>query len=68
MAKRKILAVHPGEILKTEFREPMGVKPIRSQKRLTFLGSMTLCGEIGPSVPIPPFAWENILLSQPSSG
>jgi antitoxin HigA-1 len=38
MAKRKILAVHPGEILKTEFMEPMGVSAYSLAKALNFPG------------------------------
>jgi len=39
MAKpRKIFAVHPGEILKTEFMEPMGVSAYALAKALNFLG------------------------------
>ena len=39
MAKsRKIFAVHPGEILKTEFMEPMGVSAYALAKALSFPG------------------------------
>ena len=39
MAKsRKIVAVHPGEILKTEFMEPMGVTAYALAKALNFPG------------------------------
>ena len=39
MAKsRKIFAVHPGEILKTEFMEPMGVSAYALAKALNFPG------------------------------
>ena len=39
MAKsRKIVAVHPGEILKTEFMEPMGVSAYALAKSLNFPG------------------------------
>lgn len=39
MAKaRKIFAVHPGEILKTEFMEPMGVTAYALAKALEFPG------------------------------
>ena len=39
MAKpRKIFAVHPGEILKTEFMEPMGVSAYELAKALNFPG------------------------------
>ncbi|MFZ0145764.1 MAG: HigA family addiction module antitoxin [Candidatus Sulfotelmatobacter sp.] len=35
---RKIFAVHPGEILKTEFMEPMGVTAYALAKALEFPG------------------------------
>jgi addiction module HigA family antidote len=35
---RKIFAVHPGEILKTEFMEPMGVSSYELAKSLNFSG------------------------------
>jgi addiction module HigA family antidote len=39
MAKsRKVFAVHPGEILKTEFMEPMGVSAYALAKALKFPG------------------------------
>jgi addiction module HigA family antidote len=38
MPKKKILAVHPGEILKTEFLEPMGVSAYGLAKALNFPG------------------------------
>ncbi len=39
MAKgRKIFAVHPGEILKTEFMEPMGASAYELAKALSFAG------------------------------
>ncbi|MGA2022045.1 MAG: HigA family addiction module antitoxin [Candidatus Sulfotelmatobacter sp.] len=39
MAKpRRIFAVHPGEILKTEFMEPMGVSSYALAKALSFPG------------------------------
>jgi addiction module HigA family antidote len=39
MAKaRRIFAVHPGEILKTEFMEPMGVSAYALAKALNFPG------------------------------
>jgi addiction module HigA family antidote len=39
MAKsRKVFAVHPGEILKTEFMEPMGVSACELAKALNFPG------------------------------
>ncbi len=39
MAKsKKIFAIHPGEILKTEFMEPMGVSAYELAKALTFPG------------------------------
>jgi addiction module HigA family antidote len=39
MAKsRKVFAVHPGEILKTEFMEPMGVTAYALAKAISFPG------------------------------
>jgi addiction module HigA family antidote len=39
MAKaRKVFAIHPGEILKTEFMEPMGVSAYALAKALSFPG------------------------------
>jgi antitoxin HigA-1 len=38
MTKRRIFAVHPGEILKTEFMEPMGVSTYALAKALSFPG------------------------------
>jgi len=35
---RKIFAIHPGEILKTEFMEPMGVSAYELAKVLNFPG------------------------------
>jgi hypothetical protein len=65
MAKsKKIFAVHPGEILKTEFTEPMSVSAYALAKALNFPGIY----EVVPSVPIPPFAWESILAFPHSSG
>ena len=36
---KRVFAVHPGEILKTEFREPMGVGAYKLAKALHFPGS-----------------------------
>ena len=36
--KRKFFAIHPGEILKTEFMEPMGVSGYELAKALDFPG------------------------------
>jgi len=35
---RKVFAVHPGEILKTEFLEPMGISAYELAKALNFPG------------------------------
>jgi len=35
---RRIFAIHPGEILRTEFMEPMGVSAYALAKALTFPG------------------------------
>ena len=37
-AKRNVFAVHPGEILKTEFMEPMGISAYVLAKALAFPG------------------------------
>ncbi len=37
-SRKKIFAVHPGEILKTEFMEPMGVSAYALAKALHFPG------------------------------
>jgi addiction module HigA family antidote len=36
--KRKTIAAHPGEILRTEFMEPMGITAYRLAKALHFAG------------------------------
>src|ERR1700739_2573753 len=36
--RRKVFAVHPGEILKTEFMEPMGLSGYELAKALNFPG------------------------------
>jgi addiction module HigA family antidote len=36
--RRKVFAVHPGEILKTEFMEPMGVSGYELARALNFTG------------------------------
>jgi len=38
MAKRRVFAVHPGEILKSEFMEPMNISAYEMAKALGFLG------------------------------
>ena len=38
MARRKVVAVHPGEILKTEFMDPMKISAYRLAKDLDFPG------------------------------
>lgn len=43
---RKVFAVHPGEILKTEFMEPMGVDTCELAKALNFPGiHKIVCGD-----------------------
>jgi addiction module HigA family antidote len=37
-SRKKVFAVHPGEILKTEFMEPMGVSTYVLAKALRFAG------------------------------
>jgi plasmid maintenance system antidote protein VapI len=53
---KKVFVVHPGEILKTEFMEPMGVSAYELAKALNFPASMKSSGETGPSAPTRPFA------------
>jgi len=36
--KKRVFAVHPGEILKTEFMEPMGISAYALAKALDFPG------------------------------
>lgn len=38
MATSKVFAIHPGEILKTEFMEPMGLSAYQLAKSLDFPG------------------------------
>lgn len=38
MSRKKLFAVHPGEILKTEFMEPMGISAYALAKALKFPG------------------------------
>jgi len=46
MGRRKGFAVHPGEILKTEFMQPMKISAYRLAKDLTFPGIYDIvCGE-----------------------
>jgi hypothetical protein len=50
MAKsRKMFAVHPGEILKSEFMEPMGVSGYELAKALFSRGYMNWYAETGLS-------------------
>ena len=65
---RRIFVVHPGEILKTEFMEPMGVSALRWRKRVTFPASMKWCAAIEPSAPTLPCVWESILACPRSFG
>ena len=62
MAKsRKVFAVHPGEILKTEFMEPMGVSAYRTGKGASIFPASTksFAGTV-PSAPTLRFDWESI--------
>jgi hypothetical protein len=65
---RRVFAVHPGEILKTEFMESMAVSAYTLAKALNFPGIYEVVREDRPSAPIPPFAWEDILVSLRSFG
>ncbi|PYV98352.1 MAG: hypothetical protein DMG89_11485 [Acidobacteria bacterium] len=42
---KKVFAVHPGEILKTEFMEPMGVTAYVLAKELNFPGNLCSCAK-----------------------
>jgi len=68
MAKsKKVFAVHPGEILKTEFMEPMGVSAYARAKALGFPGIYEVV-QTARSAPTPRFAWGSTLACRPSSG
>jgi antitoxin HigA-1 len=43
--KRKTMAAHPGEILRTEFMEPMGISAYRLAKALHFPGIYQVVNE-----------------------
>ena len=72
MAKsRKAFAVHPGEILKTEFMEPMGVSAYALAKALNFPGiyevvrgdraiSADTALRLGKYFGLPPQFWLNL--------
>jgi len=72
MAKsKKIFAVHPGEILKTEFMEPMGVSAYELAKALNFPGiyevvrgdraiSADTAIRLGKYFGLPPQFWLNL--------
>jgi len=69
MAKsRKVFTVHPGEILKTEFMEPMGVSAYALAKALSFPGIYGVSGETEPSVLTLPFVWASISVCPRSFG
>jgi addiction module HigA family antidote len=68
---RKIFAVHPGEILKTEFMEPMGVSAYELAKALSFPGiyevvrgdraiSADTAIRLGKYFRLPPQFWLNL--------
>jgi hypothetical protein len=65
LLKARVFAVHPGEILKTEFMEPMGVSAYQLAKALA---SVKSSAAIGLSVPTLPFAWESILVCRRNFG
>jgi addiction module HigA family antidote len=72
MAKsRRIFAIHPGEILKTEFMEPMGVSAYALAKALEFPGiyevvrgdraiSADTAIRLGKYFDLPPQFWLNL--------
>ncbi len=57
--KQKTIAAHPGEILRTEFMEPMGVTAISWARRCIYPASTRSCAGSGPSAPTSPCAWAN---------
>jgi len=66
---KKIFAIHPGEILKTEFMEPMGVSAYKLAKALSFPGIYEVVREDRAiSADTRPFAWENISVCRHSFG
>lgn len=71
MARRKMFAIHPGEILKTEFMDPMDITAYRLAKDLDFPGIYeTVRGEraisaetalrLGKYFGLPPQFWMNL--------
>jgi len=73
MAKRKdrVFAVHPGEILKTEFMEPMGISAYALAKAVSFPGiyevvrgsraiSADTAVRLGRYFGLPPQFWLNL--------
>jgi antitoxin HigA-1 len=71
MARRKVFAIHPGEILKTEFMDPIGITAYRLAKDLDFPGIYeTIRGEraisaetalrLGKYFGLPPQFWMNL--------
>jgi|SRR3984957_10310983 antitoxin HigA-1 len=68
---KKIFAIHPGEILKTEFMEPMGVSAYALAKALSFPGiydvvrgersiSADTAIRLGKYFGLPPQFWLNL--------
>jgi antitoxin HigA-1 len=71
MARRKVFAIHPGEILKTEFMDPMDISAYRLAKDLDFPGIYEMIrGEraisaetalrLGKYFGLPPQFWMNL--------
>ena len=68
MAKsRKVFAVHPGEILKTEFMEPMGLSAYELAKALNFpgiydvvRGDRAISARLGKDFGLPAQFWLNL--------
>jgi hypothetical protein len=65
---KKAFAVHPGEILKTEFMEPMGVSAYALDKALNFPSFYEVARGDRAITPIQLFAWGSISACQRSSG
>jgi addiction module HigA family antidote len=71
MTKARVFAVHPGEILKTEFMEPMGLSAYALAKALNFPGiyevvrgeraiSADTAIRLGKYFGLPPQFWLNL--------
>ena len=66
--KSKVFAIHPGEILRTEFMEPLGVSAYALAKALDFPGLYEVVRGDVPSALTRPSAWESISACPRNSG